>query len=270
MDENKNSNKNSKNEIVNDKEILNFGFIDDSVKNDEFDDDDEKNNEFIKLEKYIKNYLLENYGNNLITEKVKNTIFEDYDSLLKKKYDLLKKLIFLKQKQNDLQIKIEFIKKEYIYIYGEIKKLNDKTNKKIEDLQKIKKNINENHFQKKSIDDYNSFNNIFVFNLFYNNSIKPRWMTEYTKNIMNNQKRYNNEILDYVNYISPDKEFIINIKKTINIIQKLFKQEYPEWEINIFGSYKQNISTIFSDIDITINTNSNEDLIKFQKLYAQY
>ena len=61
--------KNCKNENVVNKEILKNGFIDDSVKNDEFDDDDEKNNEFIKLEKYIKNYLLENYGNNLITEK---------------------------------------------------------------------------------------------------------------------------------------------------------------------------------------------------------
>jgi len=139
MDENKNSNKNCKNENVVDKEILNFGFIDDSVKNDEFDDDDEKNNEFIKLEKYIKNYLLENYGNNLITEKVKNTIFEDYDSLLKKKYDLIKKLRLLMQQQNDLQTKIDIIKNEYIYTYGEIKKLNDKTNKKIEDLQKVKK-----------------------------------------------------------------------------------------------------------------------------------
>ena len=121
-----------------------------------------------------------------------------------------------------------------LYEIIKIKKLNDKTNKKIEDLQKVKKNIDENHL-KESVNDNNIFNNIFVFNLFYNNSIKPRWMTEYTKNIMNNQKRYNNEILDYVNYITPNEEMIINIKKIINILHELFKQEYPEWEINIFG-----------------------------------
>ena len=115
-------------------------------------------------------------------------------------------------------------------------------------------------FQKKSID--NNFNNIFIFNLFYNNSVKPIWMSEDTKNTTNHEKRYNKEILDYVNYVAPKEELIINMEKTINILKELLEKKYPEWEIYTFGSYKQNISTIYSDLDITIitiNTDLNLD-----------
>ena len=96
-----------------------------------------------------------------------------------------------------------------------------------------------------------------IFNLFYNNSVKPIWMLEDTKNTTNHEKRYNKEILDYVNYITPKEELDININKTLIILKELFETKYPEWEIYTFGSYKQNISTIFSDLDITINTNLN-------------
>ena len=112
-----------------------------------------------------------------------------------------------------------------------------------------------NHFPKKSID--NNFNNIFIFNLFNNNSVKPIWMSEDTKNTTNHEKRYNKEILDYVNYITPKEELDININKTLIILKELFETKYPEWEIYTFGSYKQNIFTIFSDLDISINTNLN-------------
>ena len=87
-------------------------------------------------------------------------------------------------------------------------------------------------------------------------------MSEDTKNAMMHEKRYNKEISDYVNYITPKEEMIINIEKTINILKKSFENQYPEWEICTFGSYKQNISTIFSDLDITINTNLNTTLKK--------
>ena len=48
-------------------------------------------------------------------------------------------------------------------------------------------------------------------------------MSEDTKNITNHEKRYNKEILDYVNYITPKEEMIINIEKTINILKNLLK-----------------------------------------------
>ena len=87
-------------------------------------------------------------------------------------------------------------------------------------------------------------------------------MSEDTKSAMMHEKRYNKEISDYVNYITPKEEMIINIEKTINILKKSFENQYPEWEICTFGSYKQNISTIFSDLNITINTNLNTTLKK--------
>ena len=220
-------------------------FID--KENDKFNKN-EKN--IMQLKKYIENFLHDNYEDNLITKKIMNMIFEGYDNSIKIKNELMKKLIFLKKDQKNIQIKIDEI----------IRKIQIEKKKKIEDLQKIKINIDLNHFPKKSTD--NNFNNIFIFNLFYNNSVKPIWMSEDTKNTMNHEKRYNKEIFDYVNYIIPKEDLIANIKKTLNILKELFEKKYPEWEIYTFGSYKQNISTIFSDLDITINTNKK---INFDK-----
>ena len=220
-------------------------FID---KEDDKFNENEKN--IMLLKKYIKNYLHDNYEDNLITKKIMNMIFEGYDNSIKIKNELIEKIDILKKIQKNIQIKIDEI----------IRKIQIEKKKKIEDLQKIKINIDLNHFPKKSTD--NNFNNIFIFNLFYNNSVKPIWMSEDTKNTMNHEKRYNKEIFDYVNYITPKEDLIANIKKTLNILKELFEKKYPEWEIYTFGSYKQNISTIFSDLDITINTNLN---INFDK-----
>ena len=46
-------------------------------------------------------------------------------------------------------------------------------------------------------------------------------MSEDTKNTMNHEKRYNMEILDYVNYVAPKEKLIINMEKTINTLKKL-------------------------------------------------
>ena len=220
-------------------------FID---KEDDKFNKNEKN--IMQLKKYIENYLHDNYEDNLITKKIMNMIFEGYDNSIKIKNELIEKIDILKKAQKNIQIKIDEI----------IRKIQIEKKKKIEDLQKIKINIDLNHFPKKSTD--NNFNNIFIFNLFYNNSVKPTRMSEDTKDTMNHEKRYNMEILDYVNYVAPKEKLIINMEKTINTLKKLLEKKYPEWEIYTFGSYKQNISTIYSDLDITIitiNTDLNLD-----------
>ena len=58
------------------------------------------------------------------------------------------------------------------------------------------------------------FKHIFTFNLFYKNIVKPEWMKDDTKKIINHKKRFNNEILDYANYIQ-DEEFIEKMNETI-------------------------------------------------------
>ncbi len=53
-------------------------------------------------------------------------------------------------------------------------------------------------------------------------------MPENTKYTMNHQKRYNKEILDYINYITPNKKLITNIDHIINVLQELFRNKYQK------------------------------------------
>ena len=66
-------------------------------------------------------------------------IFEGYDNSIKIKNELIEKIDILKKDQKNIQIKIDEI----------IRKIQIEKKKKIEDLQKIKINIDLNHFPKK-------------------------------------------------------------------------------------------------------------------------
>ena len=66
-------------------------------------------------------------------------IFEDYDNSTKIKNELIKKIDILKKDQKNIQIQIDEI----------IKKIQIENGEKIEDLKKIKINIDLNHFPKK-------------------------------------------------------------------------------------------------------------------------
>ena len=96
------------------------------------------------------------------------------------------------------------------------------------------------------------FKHIFTFNLFYKNIVKPEWMKDDTKKIINHKKRFNNEILDYANYIQ-DEEFIEKMNETIKILENIIRSKY-NWDVLPFGSFVQGISTIFSDLDFEIIT----------------
>ena len=100
------------------------------------------------------------------------------------------------------------------------------------------------------------FKHIFTFNLFYSDVLKPEWMENNTKEILDHKNRFNNEILDYVNYIQ-DKQFIEKMNETITILKRICSKY--DWKVLPFGSFVQGISTIFSDLDFEIITKSEED-----------
>ena len=79
-------------------------FID---KEDDKFNENEKN--IMLLKKYIKNYLHDNYEDNLITKKIMNMIFEGYDNSIKIKNELIEKIDILKKDQKNIQIKIDEI-----------------------------------------------------------------------------------------------------------------------------------------------------------------
>ena len=79
-------------------------FID---KEDDKFNENEKN--IMLLKKYIKNYLHDNYEDNLITKKIMNMIFEGYDNSVKIKNELIEKIDILKKDQKNIQIKIDEI-----------------------------------------------------------------------------------------------------------------------------------------------------------------
>lgn len=63
-------------------------------------------------------------------------------------------------------------------------------------------------------------------------------------------ERYNQEMIDYVEYITWESDIKPNLIKCIKneISQK------TKWKVHVLGSFEQNLSTMFSDIDFTIET----------------
>ena len=102
-------------------------------------------------------------------------------------------------------------------------------------------------------------NNEFIFDSSNNGKDKPDWMKIETTEIKDNKERFHEEILNYFNYISPNKETLIKCQDTINLLTKIIKKNKPKWEIFLFGSYAQTMPTVFSDIDIVISCDYNKD-----------
>lgn len=88
---------------------------------------------------------------------------------------------------------------------------------------------------------------------------KPDWMNEETQEIKDAEKRFNREIFDYIDYITPQGLNKIKRELTFNKFKLLVKEHFPDWKVYKFGSFCQNISTVFSDIDITVVNNENND-----------
>ena len=86
---------------------------------------------------------------------------------------------------------------------------------------------------------------------------KPKWMKEETEKIEDVYMRFNREILDYIDYITPKGWTYAKREITIDKLKNIIKSYNPNLNVVIFGSFYQNTSTIFSDIDFSIIDNSS-------------
>ena len=157
------------------------------------------------------------------------------------------------------------------------KKLNNKffQKQKKNKHKKHKNNNNGNNFnfiKKNNISNNSNFtfniNNIknsqnpFIFNTFCNNKKekekeedKPEWMSAETKKIQNINSRFNSEIYEYVNYIIPKNYSLSQRQNTKQRLINIIRKYQPKWKIILFGSFSQNTSTVFSDLDFSIISN---------------
>ena len=95
----------------------------------------------------------------------------------------------------------------------------------------------------------------------------PIWMKPETKEIKNISERFPKEILDYVNYIIPNTEKLDKCQETINLLTEIIKNKKPKWKVVLFGSYGQNIPTVFSDIDILIISDEYNKDFELKQMY---
>ena len=129
-----------------------------------------------------------------------------------------------------------------------IKKIKNKKNIKInEETEKIKEN--------------------YLFEKINNQECSP-WMTPETKKIKNSHERFDNEIEDFVNFITPHGPSLKARQNTIELLKKAIKKQLPNWEVLLYGSFSQGISTIFSDLDFSLCDKGiiPNDLFKFKKI----
>lgn len=95
----------------------------------------------------------------------------------------------------------------------------------------------------------------------------PPWMNGYTKNIVNSKERFNKEIIDYVSYITPHDFSLTKRKYTIEQLTHIIETNYPNFKVSLYGSFCQNISTLFSDLDFSIHNINGENCSSFLLLH---
>ena len=111
---------------------------------------------------------------------------------------------------------------------------------------KARENSNNETIYKKYnylFDDDNNIDNI---------DTKPDWMQEKTEKTMNSKLRYNYEILDYIDYITPKSWQKTKREIAFDKLNQLIKSYNNNMSLILFGSSSQNTCAVFSDIDVTI------------------
>lgn len=105
----------------------------------------------------------------------------------------------------------------------------------------------------------NNNKNPFIFNAIVSNKKekekekdKPEWMTNDTKKIENIDERFNEEIMEYVKYIIPKDSSLSQRHRTMQCLKNIIQKYKPNWRVVLFGSFSQNTSTVFSDLDFAI------------------
>ena len=79
-------------------------------------------------------------------------------------------------------------------------------------------------------------------------------MKEKTKHLINYRQRFYKGILDYVEYISIDGQLVKNPQVIEDELQKLIIKNFKNYKVLPFGSVPQDISTMYSDLDLEIIT----------------
>ena len=118
----------------------------------------------------------------------------------------------------------------------------------------------QNHININNNDNINNGenDNQFIFNSVEDNKNDiPVWMSPETQKIDNIKKRFHQEIIDYVNYITPKGETLTIREKTFHLLTDIIQKYKPDWKVVLFGSYSQNTPTIFSDLDFLILYNND-------------
>ena len=92
-------------------------------------------------------------------------------------------------------------------------------------------------------------------------------MSHATKNLENSYERFNQEIIDYVNYVVPHNFSLIKRQYTVELLTHIIEKYDPNWKVILYGSFSQNISTIFSDLDLAIYNNKKFSSGDFFKLF---
>ena len=116
----------------------------------------------------------------------------------------------------------------------------------------------QNHININNNDNKDENDNQFIFNSVEDNKNDiPVWMSPETQKIDNIKKRFHQEIIDYVNYITPKGETLTIREKTFHLLTDIIQKYKPDWKVVLFGSYSQNTQTIFSDLDFLILYNDD-------------
>ena len=147
--------------------------------------------------------------------------------------------------------------------YNKRKKKNKrKKNKKNHNTQNFasqkKDNISNNNIFINNLNINNNNGNPFIFNAVYNikkEEKKPDWMSLETQKIQDINNRFNEEIYEYVNYIIPKNSSLSQRQNTKQRLINIIKKYQPKWQVVLFGSFSQNTSTVFSDLDFAILSN---------------
>ena len=130
--------------------------------------------------------------------------------------------------------------------------------------QKIKQTYNNDSIFNKIVNYNSSLDDNNDNNYINKDKIKPEWMQEKTEKTMYSKLRYNLEILDYIDYITPNGWEKAKREIAFDKLKQLVKSYNNNMTVVLFGSSKQNTCTVFSDIDVTI-INDND---KYEDYYS--
>ena len=168
-------------------------------------------------------------GNSSHSKNIDSSSISDSDSLNIIKED--------KEGRNNTNLDINPKKKK---IRKKLKKIKRTNMGKL--IQKLKGKINSYYSRLNEMKNFNP---------------KPKWMKEETEKIEDVYMRFNQEILDYIDYITPKGWTYAKREITIDKLKNIIKSYNPNLNVVLFGSFYQNTSTIFSDIDFSIIDNSS-------------